>query len=194
MNDDLSAPTRGFRHALFRVPARNAFAYSRMIRLGKTLMRQPSGATESVIDSRIPSGIAADYGTTAPSARVGFRWPRLARLETSLRKIVAAILRHSLVSRGATRYGPGFACGASRLRRTPKELCLTADLAAFGVSTDGAAICTDLPELKTISQALGCLYVLERQHSRRPVYGSRSSRAPQSGPANRQRIFLKLWL
>jgi heme oxygenase len=124
-------------------------------------MLQPSGATESVIDSRILPELRR---ITAPQHQA---------LETafdgrdSLGSVPAYVkllmrffgIHSSLEVQLDTVQGLSSALPDFAERR--KSSALAADLASFGVSTDGAAICTDLPQLKTVPQALGCLYVLE---------------------------------
>lgn len=47
------------------------------------------------------------------------------------------------------------------IRERRKATAILQDLAAIGQSEKGIAICRQLPEIKTVSQAFGALYVLE---------------------------------
>jgi heme oxygenase (biliverdin-IX-beta and delta-forming) len=124
-------------------------------------MQQPSATTESVIDPRILPElrrITAPQHQALESAfdgrdSLGSK-PAYERLLMRFFGIHSALEAQLDTVQGLPAALPDFA-------ERRKSSALTADLAAFGVSTDGAAICTDLPEMKTIAQALGCLYVLE---------------------------------
>jgi heme oxygenase (biliverdin-IX-beta and delta-forming) len=129
--------------------------------LRNNFMLQPSGSTESVIDSRILPElrrITAPQHQALESAfdgrdSLGSK-PAYEKLLLRFFGIHSALEAQLDTVRELSAALPDFAD-----RR--KSSALAADLAAFGVSTDGAPICTDLPQLKTVPQGLGCLYVLE---------------------------------
>jgi heme oxygenase len=132
-----------------------------MIRLGKTLMRQPSGATESVIDSRILQELRKITAPQHQALESAFDGRDSLGSKSAYEKLLIRFFGIHSTLEAQLAMVQGLPAALPDFAGRRKSSALTADLAAFGVSTDGAAICTDLPELKTISQALGCLYVLE---------------------------------
>jgi heme oxygenase len=124
-------------------------------------MQQPSNPTEPVIELPILPElrrITASHHQALESAfesrdPLGSE-PAYIKLLMQLFGIHAALEARLEMVRGLPSALPDFAD-----RR--KSFALAADLAALGVSTGGAAICAHPPQLNTIAQALGCLYVLE---------------------------------
>ena len=167
MNDYLTAPPRAFRRAI-PCPGRNTRAH---VSLRKNFMLQPSGATESVIDSRILPELRRITAPQHHALKIRFRWPRLTWFQTRLRKIVDAILRHPLRARSAAPYGAGIVRGASRFRRSPKKLRLGCGSRGFWsfnrrrTSLHRLAATPDSPASPWMSLRPG------RQHTRGPVHG-----------------------